>query len=390
MTKTDIIITAFRVWGSCLYQTTSLSAIAKTLGVSKAALYRHFKSKQALIEAMHERFFDDFAAFITERCPKPVSEDEGEQFSAMLRIGAEYYVRNREAFIFSLIFLYSNQRLSYMIRSLQERGLDMELFRRAVEAEEHYPPAAQLVMATLTFCVAYFHRYACPGEAAPADEAVRRFIDRVERKVFYGLGIPQVLRETDFEVLESRFAAQAKEEAGLDKDDKKCLLKAIAAVVAEKGPWKASMGMVAERSGLSKSALYFHFKNREDMIQHIFTREFKDLLQYAQGASTLSSRPLARLYLVILATVNYLRIHPEILKALDWMRTRRLGINSKPPEVLQLFQGICLSPTILITEQTAHLILFLIINTLMRCPEGMDFSELPNRSVRILYRFIIQ
>ncbi|MDR1986939.1 MAG: TetR/AcrR family transcriptional regulator [Treponema sp.] len=403
MTKADIIKTAFRVWGRSLYQSTSLSDIAQALGVSKSALYRHFKSKQALLDAMYERFFDDYAAFIKPQYHKAqASKDTGEQLFIMMRMVVEYYVRNRDAFIFSLILVYGNRQQKNMVGPLRDRGLDMGEFQCIEEGDPSYPPPVQLVMGSLLFFVAYFHKHDHPREEAPSDEQVRQFVGWVEGKIACGLGLCQeTIGALDFETLESRFEEgicrcntdeYAQNMQGLYKKYRKSedagLLKAIAAVVAEAGPWNASMDMVARRSGLSKSGLYSHFKNKQDMLQRLFTREFNRILRYTQVGLTLSKVPEEQLYLAILSIVACLRTHPEILEAIDWLRTRRLHIDSKPAEVLQIFSAIPLKPEGLITEQIGHLIFFLIINTLMRRPAGMAFSELPNQSIRILYRFI--
>ncbi|MDR0629344.1 MAG: TetR/AcrR family transcriptional regulator [Treponema sp.] len=403
MTKADIIKTAFRVWGRTLYQSTSLSDIAHALGVSKSALYRHFKSKQALLAAMYERFFDDYAAFTRLQHHKAQAiQDKRERLFIMMRIVLEYYVRNRDAFIFSLFLVYGNQHLEHMVSSMRSRGLDMGEFPCIKEGNSSYPSHTQLVIASLIFFVAYFHKYDHPGEEAPSDAQVRQFIGWVEEKIACGLGLYQeTIAALDFENLEGRFAegalrftsaTPAQDRQGFDKKYKKnedgSLLKAIATVMAEAGPWNVSMDMAARRAGLSKSGLYSHFKNKQDMIQHVFIGEFKRILRYAQGGLTLSTVPEEQLYLVILSIVDCLRSHPEILEAIDWLRTRRLSIDSEPPEVLQIFSAIPLKPEGLITEQIGHLILFLIINTLMRCPRGMAYPELPNESIRILYRFI--
>ena len=57
MTNDDIIKAAFKVWGRELYRTTSLTEIALELGVSKTALYRHFKDKDSILEAKYEFTF---------------------------------------------------------------------------------------------------------------------------------------------------------------------------------------------------------------------------------------------------------------------------------------------------------------------------------------------
>ncbi|MDR1302941.1 MAG: TetR/AcrR family transcriptional regulator, partial [Treponema sp.] len=414
MKKADIIKTAFRVWGRTLYQSTSLSEIAQELGVSKSALYRHFESKQALLEAMYEQFFTEYVAFIKPQYDEArLNQDRRDQLFSIMRIVVEYYVRNRDAFIFCLIQVYGNQRLDQMVTFMIAQGLDMQELQCLEEGDTSYPSIMQLVTTTLTFLVAYFHKHGYTGKEGPTDEQVWQCITRVEQSIAHGLGLyEEALDALDFEELESRFGAWAlgfttdrcpKDMQELEKREKKTkryerkkylkaedgsLLNAVASVVAEAGPWNASMDMVARRSGLSKSGLYSHFKNKQDMLRHLFMREFQWILSYAEGGLTLSAIPEEQLYLVILAIVDCLRSYPEILQTVNWIRTRPLNLSAKSPEVLAIFSAIKFNPAVLITEQTGHLILFLIINTLMRHPRGIAFSELPNRSIRILFRFI--
>ncbi|MDR2078717.1 MAG: TetR/AcrR family transcriptional regulator, partial [Treponema sp.] len=72
MNKKDIIETAFRVWGQELFKTTSLSKIVQALGVTKSALYRHFESKDALLEGMYGYYCDHYVSFMKASYEKAV------------------------------------------------------------------------------------------------------------------------------------------------------------------------------------------------------------------------------------------------------------------------------------------------------------------------------
>ena len=126
MTNDDIIRAAFKVWGRDLYRTKSLTQIARELGVSKPALYRHFKDKNALLDAMYTAFFDEYAAFIKEGYDRAVStEDQRERNLLMMRTIAEYYARYGEAFVFSLFRVYSRQERENTGDEFRARGIDM-------------------------------------------------------------------------------------------------------------------------------------------------------------------------------------------------------------------------------------------------------------------------
>ena len=123
MTSAEIIQAAFRVWGREFYLETSLSQVAHELGVSKSALFRHFRNKDALLEAMMGSFFDDFAGFIGKNYEK--FRNGGDIFT-LIRIIAEYYAQNVHAFIFSLTKLYDPQFCKLNLgEELRSRGVDI-------------------------------------------------------------------------------------------------------------------------------------------------------------------------------------------------------------------------------------------------------------------------
>ncbi|GHV72320.1 hypothetical protein AGMMS49928_28940 [Spirochaetia bacterium] len=390
MTSESIIKAAFHVWGRELYLSTSLVQVARELGVSKTALYRHFTGKQALLEAMRTHFFDDYSQFIRQGYEKALGiADLRERILVMIRSITEYYVRNRDASLFALIMVFGSKDAGSMMGPMQERGVDLKNLLSPGSPE--LPFLFNMIMATTTFRLAVFHRLECSdGTAeAPAEGLVGETVASIERHIRRGLGLNRAeLEPLDCEGLENSLAL----DFGAMHDDDG-LLKAVAQAVAEAGPWDASMDMVARRSGLSKSGLYAHFKNKEDMIRQLFLTEFDRIAFFVETSTGDAGRPGDRLYLMVFSAAAYLRSNPEILIALDWIRNRRL--NMGPPRTLKIFEimGRSVPPGAgenagLTTEQMVHWVLFLIINALMYRPQGMDFADLPNSRIRSLYKFI--
>jgi AcrR family transcriptional regulator len=178
------------------------------------------------------------------------------------------------------------------------------------------------------------------------------------------------------------------------------LLVAAAKAVAEAGVWKVSMETVAKCSGLSKSGLYFHFKNREDMFTQLITTEFERIAAIATARSKLVEKREERLYVTILSIVDYLSVRPEILILLDWVRIQRLKLNLFVPEALTgIFAGLTVTAPTFENRQehVAQWVLFLLVSLLMRCLRHQNAGEpgeeppgawMDDRGVRKLYRFI--
>jgi len=399
MTKTEIIEAAFKAWGREFYLNTSLSQVARELGVSKPALYRHFCNKQALLDAMTGYFFNDFADFIRADYEKALKTgDSSQNIFIIIRIVAEYYAQNANIFIFLMIKLQNRKLDEFNVaKELRNRGIELKNLYEPVENYNFQSLGARLLNATLIFFIADFHKKGKTLTNPPSEAAIARLIDAIEKIIGSGLCYTdEEIAALDFEGLENRITGMVN---GAGDDP---LLKAVAGAVAEAGPWGASMEQVAHRSGLSKSSLYCHFKNKQDMLHQLFVTEFQRIMDFARLGMRQSAVPQEQLYLGIFSIVEYLRSKPDILVAMDWIRNR--GISLKPPEeipeskveFLRLFEnidirflhdgknpfegggGLWLTPWIL----------FLIINTLMQKKAGHKVKNVPNSDIRFLYRLI--
>jgi AcrR family transcriptional regulator len=306
-----------------------------------------------------------------------------------------------DAFIFFLIRVYGDREIKNMAAALQRRGMDMSRFRRHDGPALNYPVLSQMILATLTFWVAVFHSGGSSAKSRPdfrnpTEAEIAAMIASMEEKITRGLGLPGGdVQAVDYEALEKNIPRFQ-----LDTFEDGDLLKAVAETVAEAGPWKASVDMIARRSGLSKSGLYAHFKNRQDMLRQFFMTEFERMGRYAEAGIAGSAVPAEQFYLAVVSLADYLRSRPEILLAADWLRTRRLDLDLEiPPRIYRIFSDIRFpgAPPLPpmpeegpepAQEHFSQWIFFLIVNTLMCRPPAMDFTEVSNASIRRLYRFI--
>ncbi|MDR0487702.1 MAG: TetR/AcrR family transcriptional regulator [Treponema sp.] len=389
MTKIEIVDAAFRVWGRNFYRKTSLSRLAKELEVSKSALYRHFVNKKALLDAMTERFFDDFAASIRadyERAMQ-ISEPDG-KILAMIQGAIRFYARNLYTFIFSLMNGGDQKPDSGAAAvHLKSRGLDMDKFYHITRKEYAAEPAVtQLAFITMSFFMAHFYKIAeKPFEHTPSEDEIQKITADICEIIKRGLGFSA-------ETIDALNFAELEKQAGetVQNTEPEPLFRAIAEAVAEAGPWRASMEMVASRLGLSKSSLYGHFKNRKDMLRRLFMSEFGKIVDFARQGFYLSHVPQEQLYLGIFSIVVYLRSRPELLVSMGWIRTRKLDLGKpEKDDFFRLFDEI---DTELLRNageekkrRISYWILFLIINILMR--SGPAENEW-NNNIRSLYRFI--
>jgi len=431
MTKTEIIDAAFRVWGRNFYRKTSLSQLATELKVSKPALYRHFLNKQALNAAMTERFFDDFAAYIkTDMLNGLNSVNPDNDISSIIKNISGFFAKNVYLLYFSLINIYDRNIDGQTISdNLKARNVDMGVIQVLIDKKYlHDTVVIRLIFATLTFLMSDFHKSRKTMENPPSDEDVNNISLIILKTIQSGLGFSLDDSKIDFERLEKlvqEMPFEHEQITGADNSESSRFFKAVAQAVAQAGPWDVSMEMVAKKLGLSKSSLYVHFKNRKDMLRRLFITEFKRIFAFAKQGISLSSDTREQLYLGLFTISVYLRARPEILIAIDWIRTRKLELGKgveKHHEIFRLFEYIDIKSFEIESADKAavkddyklnrsHLIIFLLINVLTQSvPQDTDDNKkmiwlcdglcmsassetvtgnIQNHYIRILYKFIL-
>jgi AcrR family transcriptional regulator len=425
-TQGAILKAAFFVWGSTFYQKSSLSDLAAALGVTKPALYRHFKNKDVLMEAMSASFYDRFSDFIRadyENCVNGM--DGGGQLELVLRLAftfAEYFLRNRDDFIFMMVKAYGAKIPAFHFTTqLKNRGIDLFAARPPGD-ERAYPSVFQLTAATIFFMVARFHKqrrddkksYGSPqknrpsqsegrmkgatGAAAPEDELVFVFKGTIEKLVQKGLSLDrEKIAALDCGALEA-LVKNCPPPSGDGGGIHEKLLHAVIAAIAEACPWDVTMEMVARHAGLSKSSLYSHFENRDEMIKRVFLDEVKRMEAYAKQCSLLSCEAGARLYLTVFGIVNYLNGRSDLIHVFDKLRTRKPAFKDCPEaEQKEMFKSLYEifghikneNEMPLVGERETEWIMFLIINYLLPSVAArygeVEFSD---ENFRRLFRFI--
>jgi len=385
VTKIEIVDAAFKVWGRDFYRKTSLSQLAGALGVSKPALYRHFENKQALISAMTDRFFDDFAGSVKADFQNALKTDDvNEGVSTIIRSISLFFASNVYALIFSLINLYDRNLDSKTISgSLKARGADMSVIRQVIEKKYSVESAViRLMFGALSFLMSHFHKTNKSFDNPPTKKEINQIITTICVTIEHGLGYSDEKTSVDFKKLEKQIDKMT------PNAETEPFFKAVAEAVAEAGPWDVSMDMVAKKLGLSKSSLYGHFKNRKDMLRRLFTSEFKRIIEFARLGISLSADTAEQLYLGIYSITVYLRSRPEILIAIAWIRTRKLDLGrpDKNMEIFRLFEDVDIEPMRNSPEEdkqrVSHLILFLLINILTQSTAG----KVQNNDIRMLYK----
>ncbi len=123
-TRARIQAVAVELFGEQGYEKTSLREIAERLGVTKAALYYHFKSKEDIVHSLVDDYFGQVDALVAWGRQQPrTAQVRGELLSRYLGIVIDGHEVYR--------MLHQNQAALGSLTSLKQRG---ELFRERMNS----------------------------------------------------------------------------------------------------------------------------------------------------------------------------------------------------------------------------------------------------------------
>ncbi|GMO48827.1 MAG: hypothetical protein Ta2G_05170 [Termitinemataceae bacterium] len=403
MKKQEIVQAAFKVWGQQFFRKTSLSQLSDELNVTKPALYKHFRNKEALNDAMFLDFFDRLADFITPYYNEALgAKDAKKSMLLVSRSFIDYFIRNPNDFMFLIVEVHGNEKYNAnMTEQLSLRCIDLK--HSAFKITNEYPQMLQLIIATCFCMIASFHSKAFREKLQYGDGDIVQYsnliVTQIEKGLQFNSGLIDAL---DWAGIEKKVESH-RTESSLSGTHAK-ILKSIIAAVAQAGPWNTSMTMIAETLGLSKSSLYSHFTNKLDILKQIFMSITEDIVKRAASFVEFSQVPEEQLYFAFMGIISYLKKRPEILIMMDWIRVRSNDFekdfakkhvpdcDSVHDETIKtihtIFNGIKKNNDVLLSDIQTDCILFLIVNVLMRRPGETNFCDIKQESFRRLYRFI--
>lgn len=123
------------------------------------------------------------------------------------------------------------------------------------------------------------------------------------------------------------------------------VLTSAARLFAEDGFAATSVRAVAERARLTKAGLYYHIKEKEDLLFRICEQSIQDILDGARAALAREAEPAARLKALVRNHCGFFFRHPHNLTVLNrdmgaLTGARREAIRALEKDYLDLVRGV--------------------------------------------------
>lgn len=394
--RQEIIEKAFEVWGLSAYTDTSLSSLAKALNISKAALYRYFKNKEEILREMEEYFLRQLSVFHeTKRgdwqnlTPIKLGQDFPKSLILFFHANPFFYY----FFVFYFLKGHPEKQEDIMDFMREKWSFFEESMKPALNKPEYSP---DMLVVYLQSLIGFTLSVACSITNMGKNMYSQDKTLELYHNLLEGAGIKELESDFPFEKLEQLFWVSPKRIPEPNR-----IFKAIAKVVSEKGPAAASMDEIAGELGMSKSSLYFHFKNKESMLLSLMRENTLSLFEVFQEKARHAETPAEKIYGLMIVFSHFIMKQPVLMTVSYWFRFQ--GIKFKPFQQKELFQnmdkifpfikeGIQKGELRELGLDTAHYILFLVFFT----GHKLDFdcqhqiTEVKTEEMRLFFKLFYQ
>lgn len=314
--KTQLIIdTAYKVWGDNFFYNTSLSSLADALGMTKPALYRYFKNKDAILLAMKDDFIRKYQSL-----PKKSSFKVNKNLDSLLVDYTDNTVR---------FFAENYQFYRFFVLKLINMKQDIKpLFNELVgEGENFVGPSlliglgfseieAQSISGFIFSVGGFLLNQRLFSETLFTEKEIDQMVKAIRFIVRYGLsGSSGRSSHTDYEAIEKKSAINKNDVLPFNK-----IFTAVAEVIADKGIWETTVDAIAEHLDMGKSSLYFYFDNKEQMIKDVVGSEKERLNELIFERITQFESFEEQLYCIFYVMSTYFLLKPSIFTIMNWLR----------------------------------------------------------------------
>ncbi len=337
-TKDLIINAAFSFFKEPSHEDFSMSQLAARVGITKTALYRHFKNKDDILSSLETCFFDLLGSRIAEI---QKIEKEGQAANS---------TREFEELI--CFFADTPEYVNFFINKFTndpdfEETMRSELKQRGVrdEFEEFYKTnlhgnlikryAHSFYCGTsLLFFIKIRERLECAlGVKTSGEEFSKKiirfiqdgFAGRVKKNSFLYPSEISKVRMAELDAL----SAIKKED--LPEEDR--IFKAFASVIKKYGMCGVTVERIASELNMAKSSLYFYFENKNQMIYSLVAKEL-NLLRVISRENSLEAKNYTEyLYISLRTEISYFIQRESVLSICGWL------LQSAGPD--SLFEDEC-------------------------------------------------
>lgn len=349
-TKNLILKAAFSFYKETMTRDFSMNELAAKVGLSKPAIYRHFKNKEAVLEAMKISFFDSIAEKFNE-CDLSKKLSGEEHGKKIIEVLLAFFVQNPQ---FINYFIYQLTLTPDFLKTMRDeicnRGVseNLEFFNKS-EKKIFYSAHDYFFGISILFFIKVREKHLKLGENVKDVSYFSSHLYDFLHAGFRGLSRPgeefypvEISKERLSE-LESLCRTKPEDFPPEDK-----IFKAIASVIRKYTVNGVTIERIAGELGMAKSSLYFYFENKNQMVYSLVKKEIEFLAVLCQENSLEAKNLSEFIYISMLIEINFFLNRSSLLTICGWLlqtsteepfddKPENSGTNSVWDKVLESF-----------------------------------------------------
>lgn len=317
-TREIIISSAFSFYSKPVIKNVSLSAIASKAGITKPAIYRHFKNRQELDDVMVDRVFGDLYSILSKIHPEKECNVSSfvEDILILLLTHKEYFfylISTQVDFALDKVLLrFKKMGLSFFDKVFATDGsvTDMERYKNAI-----------YLGGNIMFFDVVRNRITEKMNISDSYSDVVSYASKINAFFKKGLGQDTgTLSVSRMATLDDICRANMEFVKPINK-----VFVSISDIVKEKGFKGITVESVAHGIGLAKSSIYDRYENKTQMIGSLIQEEFEDLYRGIEKNISHAETNAERGYVLMETALLYYMKKPEVLTVCQWFQVHSVN-----------------------------------------------------------------
>jgi len=325
-TKELILDAAFSFCKEPRFSVFSMSELAAKVGISKPAIYRHFKDKDAVLAAMRERFIEALANCL--RDVQDVCNMKRIPVDAVANV-VQFFTENPHYVNYMMGSLASQKNFEFMLtQEMEKRGIG---FLAGFQFEKDN--TEKIVIKDFTryiraiYCGVTIFIFIKGREKRIAQGTKPQPVEAFSHKLVYFLahGFAGTCQPDDIVYPKPISAARFSELDALCTigDDvlpvENRFFTAFASVIKKYKMTGVTVERIADELGMAKSSLYEYFDNKNEMIRTLIVKELS-LLDTIIKENTVEAQNFTEyLYILIRSEFSFFSLRASIIPICGWL-----------------------------------------------------------------------
>lgn len=308
-TKELILDVAFSFYteGRCV--DFSMNELAAKVGISKPAIYRHFKNKDDVLEGMLCQFIEKLSVPLLKI--QENKKDTQESVKVPFSEAITFFAENPEYLNYFIDVFYEKREIEDIFREkLQQYGLN----------DENYFKSKLIVDFYCGLTIVFFLK---AREKKFSSICAKTFSDKLIDFILNGFEGSSLEDDLIHPILISeKRIRELNEICKIKKDEfpsEDRMFIALAKVICEHSMKGVTLEKIANEMNLAKSSLYFYFDNKNQLIKSQIEKEISILsalcIENGAEAKTFSEF----IYIMMRTEIEYFRLRPSVIPICGWL-----------------------------------------------------------------------